>query len=90
MSPRPMIERVVRLESDLRNIKERQIEQHNQNRKSIHDLRNSDQEILDEVKEAKKDIGDINVKLAKYSVITGIATAIIVVIVEHVVTKLLN
>ena len=91
MTPRPMIERVARLEANYQSLKEQQSVNHAQNRKSIHDLGGkleATQGTIYSVKEEiKEDLASINVKLAKWSVVagicTGVVTAVAIKLFEH-------
>ena len=69
------------MEANYLSLKEQQAVNHAQNRKSIHETNNKIQETNDLMHETKLEItekfGDINVKLAKWSVVAGIATGVI-------------
>lgn len=62
-----MIERVATLEANYNHLRKDLDEKHEQNRKSIHDMRNSQQDTNDKLDRTNKKIDNLRLNVAKWS-----------------------
>lgn len=84
MSPKTMIERVAVLETQYFNLQKDLDEKHTQNRKSIHDLKDSQGTIIMQQHLIDKSVSNIKTKLAAWSTVAGIVTAVFLKVLDHI------